>query len=160
MVAKRIKINRSATIMKDERKQNKHGDTMNTQTNMTHLDKSDSNPPKSNNVLAIDRTILANERTYQAWLRTGLTALATGLAVAKFLQNMMPLSVVFLFSTILIVFSIFAFGLAAWRYSDLHLKISDLDVDMIPVWIIKLTSLFLIGASVLAIVGLYVTLVE
>lgn len=42
-----------------------------------------SEPP----VDASRRTHLANERTYLAWLRSGLTALAVGLGVAKFIPD-------------------------------------------------------------------------
>lgn len=37
---------------------------------------------------AFRRTHLANERTYLAWLRSGLTAVAVGLGVAKFLPDL------------------------------------------------------------------------
>lgn len=37
---------------------------------------------------AFRRTHLANERTFLAWLRSGLTAVAVGLAVAKFLPDL------------------------------------------------------------------------
>jgi putative membrane protein len=37
---------------------------------------------------AFRRTHLANERTYLAWLRSGLTAVAVGLGVGKFLPDL------------------------------------------------------------------------
>lgn len=39
---------------------------------------------------ALDRTVLANERTYAAWLRTGIAALAAGLAIEKFMVQVLP----------------------------------------------------------------------
>jgi inner membrane protein YidH len=39
---------------------------------------------------ATRRTHLANERTYLAWLRSGLTSLAVGLGVAKFIPDFAP----------------------------------------------------------------------
>ena len=60
-------------------------------------------PEPDRNTLALDRTVLANERTYQAWLRTGLTALVSGLGVAKFLKDMMPLWMLVAVAMILIL---------------------------------------------------------
>jgi len=114
-------------------------------------------PVPDNNKLALDRTVLANERTYQAWLRTGLAALAAGLAVAKFLQDSMPLWMLLIMATILILFSILAFFLAAWRYSRLHISMAHLDVDSTPPWLVKTASMFLIGCSFLALAGVLIT---
>jgi inner membrane protein YidH len=44
-------------------------------------------PIPDHRVDATRRTYLANERTYLAWLRSGLTALAVGLGVAKFIPD-------------------------------------------------------------------------
>jgi putative membrane protein len=46
-----------------------------------------SDPIPDRRVDATRRTHLANERTYLAWLRSGLTALAVGLGVAKFIPD-------------------------------------------------------------------------
>ncbi|MGI9483419.1 MAG: YidH family protein, partial [Hyphomicrobiales bacterium] len=70
--------------------------------------------------LALDRTILANERTYAAWLRTGLCALAAGLAIEKFMIDVLPFWGIRMISVVLIVFSAVAFLLSAWRHA--HLK--------------------------------------
>jgi putative membrane protein len=48
---------------------------------------SEPEPIPDRRVDATRRTHLANERTYLAWLRSGLTALAVGLGVAKFLPD-------------------------------------------------------------------------
>lgn len=44
-------------------------------------------PASESEIDASRRTHLANERTYLAWLRSGLTALAVGLGIAKFLPD-------------------------------------------------------------------------
>lgn len=48
---------------------------------------SDPTPPPAQQIDATRRTSLANERTYLAWLRSGLTAVAVGLGIAKFLPD-------------------------------------------------------------------------
>ena len=106
------------------------------------------------NRLALDRTVLANERTYQAWLRTGLAALASGLGVARFLKDMLPLWMLLVVTSALILFSIVAFLLASWRYTHIHVRIQHLDIDAIPTWLVKMLSLLLIGCSILALFGL------
>lgn len=45
-------------------------------------------PQPERRIDAFRRTHLANERTYLAWLRSGLTAVAVGLGVAKFLPDL------------------------------------------------------------------------
>ena len=114
------------------------------------------NRKPDNNDLAIDRTILANERTYQAWVRTGLSSLAAGLGVAKFLQDFMLPWLLLILATFLIVFSIIAFLLAAWRYTHLHIRLVHLEVDATPTWMVKAISVLLISCSLLALLGLYV----
>jgi len=110
--------------------------------------------------MALDRTVLANERTFQAWIRTGLAALVSGLGVAKFLQDAMPLSVLLIVVTILILFSTLAFLLAAWRYSHLHLRIVHLDIEATPMWLAKSVSIVLASCSIIALLGLLVSLLD
>ncbi len=107
------------------------------------------------NTLALDRTVLANERTYAAWIRTGLTSLVTGLATARFLSDSMPLWSTHTIAAILILFSAIAFFLATWRYEHLHVEMAHLDVKMIPVAMVKLSSFVLIGCSFIALIGLW-----
>ena len=118
-----------------------------------------SSEPDANS-MALDRTILANERTFQAWLRTGLAALVSGLGVAKFLQDMMPLTVLLIVVSILILFSTLAFILAAWRYSHLHLRVVHLDIDMTPMWLVKTMSTVLAGCSIIALLGLLIAMID
>jgi len=114
-------------------------------------------PDPDGNTLALDRTVLANERTYQAWLRTGFAALATGLGVAKFLHESMPLWMLLTISSILILFSAAAFLAAAWRYSHLHVRMAHLDIDAMPPWMVKLISTLLMACSIIALCGLLLT---
>ncbi|MEC9482712.1 MAG: DUF202 domain-containing protein, partial [Halomonas sp.] len=39
--------------------------------------------------LASDRTVLASERTYASWIRTGCAALIAGLAVMRFMADVL-----------------------------------------------------------------------
>ncbi len=105
--------------------------------------------------LALDRTVLANERTYTAWIRTGLAALAAGLGIAKFMTYLLPLWGIRIIAAVLIVFSALAFLLAAWRYGHLHIKVSHLEVDAMPLAMIRCLSLFLTGCSIIALVFLW-----
>ncbi|VAX12763.1 hypothetical protein MNBD_GAMMA24-1753 [hydrothermal vent metagenome] len=107
------------------------------------------------NSLALDRTVLANERTYAAWIRTGLAALATGLGIAKFMSGSMPYWSIHIIASILIIFSAVAFFLAAWRYQHLHVGMAHLDVKMISMTMVKLSSFVLIVCSFIALIGLW-----
>lgn len=102
--------------------------------------------------LALDRTVLANERTYAAWIRTGLAALATGLAIAKFLVEVMPVWSIRVIAEVLIGFSAAAFVLAAWRYQHLHIKVSLLEVDVVPLALVRVLSFVLACCSVIAFI--------
>lgn len=106
-----------------------------------------------NNALALDRTVLANERTFQAWIRTGLSALAAGLGVAKFLQDSLPIWMLLVIAIILILLSVAAFLQASWRYSHLHIRMAELDVDATPLWLVNTISGLLSACSVLALLG-------
>ncbi len=118
----------------------------------------ETNKQPDSNTLALDRTVLANERTYQAWLRTGLSFLAAGIGVFKFLKTDMLLWTLTFLAAVLIVFSILAFIQAAWQYNHLHLKIAHLDVDLRPAWQINLLSLILVSASLLSFFSMFFSL--
>jgi len=104
--------------------------------------------------MALDATVLANERTFQSWIRTGLAALASGLGISKFFSDSLPLWMLLIIATVLIALSIGAFLLASWRYSNLHFKMQELDVDATPRWVVRLISFSLVGCSVLALGGI------
>ncbi len=109
-----------------------------------------------NNALALDRTVLANERTFQAWIRTGLSALAAGLGIAKFLQDAMPLWMLMIIAVVLILLSVAAFIQASWRYTHLHIRMAKLDVDATPLWLVKTISGLLSLCSLLALLGVFI----
>ena len=119
-----------------------------------------NNVNPDNTALAKDRTVLANERTFQAWIRTGLSALATGMGVAKFLKESMPLWMLLTITTILIGLSMLAFMQATWRYSHLHIRMADLEVQATPIWVVKLISLALIICALLALIGMYIEAIK
>jgi putative membrane protein len=102
--------------------------------------------------LALDRTVLANERTYAAWIRTGLAALASGLATVKFLDEILPVWSIRMIATVLIGFSAATFLLAAWRYQHVHIKVSRLELDVIPLFMIRIMSFVLATSSIIALI--------
>src|SRR5947209_17598165 len=67
--------------------------------------------------LASNRTALAAERTYSAWIRTGLFSLASGAGAKGALAGLMPAWVVLADSSALILFSIFCYLAAVWRFN-------------------------------------------
>lgn len=106
---------------------------------------------------AVDRTVLANERTYAAWIRTGLAALAAGIAIEKFLVDVMPTWSIRSIAIILILFSAIAFCLAAWRYTHLGIKLSRTEVKAVPSIVTTVASLTLTLCSLIAFIGLWLT---
>ena len=105
--------------------------------------------------LAEDRTVLANERTYTAWVRTGLAALASGVALEKFLTGTMPDWILRGIAVILILFSLCAFLLAIWHYMHLGLRLQKADIRKLPLRSLAVLTAALCLASLLALVGLY-----
>jgi len=104
---------------------------------------------------ALDRTVLANERTYTAWIRTGLASLAAGVAIEKFMVDALPDWTIRSIAIILIIYSVIAFIIAAWRYSHLGLKLVHIDVKSIPTVVMTGASVLLICCSLLALVGIW-----
>jgi len=112
--------------------------------------------PPDPNLLAIDRTMLANERTYQAWLRTGLASAAAGLAIFKLMRESIALWILLIVTSVLLLFSALFFLLAAWRYSHIHLRTAHLDIDSLPPGLAKFVSLLLAACSLLFLCGLLI----
>lgn len=112
---------------------------------------------ESRTQLAEDRTVLANERTYSAWVRTGLSALAGGVAFEKFLTGVMPDWIIRTISLILILFSLCAFVLAIWHYTHLGVKLQRADIRRLPIKSLILLTTALCAASLLALLGLYLS---
>jgi putative membrane protein len=115
----------------------------------------DPEDAEGSNNLALDRTVLANERTYTAWIRTGLTALAAGMAIVKFMADVIPHWGTLAIAVILIAFSGVAFFVAAWRYTHLGIKLGRVDVKRVPLTVTMGTSLILIACALIALVGIW-----
>ncbi len=105
--------------------------------------------------LALDRTALANERTYLAGLRTGLAIYAGGLGVMKFARVILPDHVPLMVASVLIVISAAIFVIAAWRYGNVRLRMSHLDVDAMPAWQAWGLSLFLFLCAVISLISIH-----
>jgi putative membrane protein len=105
---------------------------------------------------ALDRTALANERTCSAWIRTGLTALAAGFGVARFLGETMPEETVRVIASILLACAAAAFTFAAWRYRHLGVRLRRAHVPALPFSAVLLLNLLLAAAALLGLAGLWV----
>lgn len=108
-----------------------------------------------NNKHGEHNTVLANERTYSAWLRTGITALATGLGIERFLGGVIPDPVIRAISMSLLLFSIVAFALGAWRYVHVGGMLQTHRVFGAPAPLLMLISLLLAFSSLLAMIGVW-----
>jgi inner membrane protein YidH len=129
---------------------------------MTHLPDAPDDPPNppvdtagERTGYALDRTVLANERTYAAWIRTGLTALAAGVAIERFMTGMFPGWGVRSIAVILILVSAVAFFVAAWRYTHLGVRLGHADVKTVPAVLTTAASALLIACALIALVGLW-----
>jgi putative membrane protein len=103
--------------------------------------------------LASNRTALAAERTYSAWIRTGLFSLASGAGAKGVLAGLMPMWIVVADSSALIVFSIFCFCAAVWRFERSGATKPDPDVPRIDARILVAMSAFLSIVSLAALWG-------
>jgi|APTNR8051073442_1049403.scaffolds.fasta_scaffold01039_14 putative membrane protein len=100
---------------------------------------------------AEERTILASERTYAAWMRTGLTALVSGLAVVRFMREILAEWALLPVAAALLLFSLFSFAAAGWRYVHMGRRLADAEMPRVS------TALLLAATTVLAL-GTLVTL--
>ena len=103
--------------------------------------------------LASNRTALAAERTYSAWIRTGLFSLASGAGAKGVLAGLMPMWIVIADSSALIVFSIFCFCAAVWRFNWSGATRPGPDVPRIDARILLAMSAFLSIVSLAALWG-------
>jgi putative membrane protein len=113
-------------------------------------------PDRERTGYALDRTVLANERTYAAWIRTGLTALAAGIAVEKFMADVIPAWGIRAIAMILIAVAAVAFYLAGWRYTHLGVRLGAADVKAVPTAVTTVVSAILILCALLALAGLWI----
>jgi len=105
--------------------------------------------------LASNRTALAAERTYSAWIRTGLFALASGAGAKVALAGLMPPVVIMADSSALVIFSIFCFCAAVWRYKHSGATRPGPDVARIDARILLAMSVFLSAVSLVALFGIW-----
>lgn len=105
--------------------------------------------------LASNRTALAAERTYSAWIRTGLFALASGAGAKGLLTGLMPAWIVLADSSALILFSIFCYLAAIWRFNNSGAARPNPDVPRIDARILIVMSGFLSVASLAALLGIW-----
>lgn len=103
--------------------------------------------------LASNRTALAAERTYSAWIRTGLFSLASGAGAKGVLTGLMPAWIVIADSSALIVFSIFCYYAAVWRFRNSGAVRPNPDVPQIDARILVAMSAFLSAVSLAALIG-------
>lgn len=102
-------------------------------------------------------SVLANERTFAAWTRTGLTALVTGLGVAKFLHGVLPERFILIIAMILFSCSAAFFTLAAWRYSHVGNRMKTTRVAGASTFILITLASLLGTVAVAAAVGIWLT---
>ncbi|NGX58699.1 MAG: hypothetical protein K940chlam3_01607 [Chlamydiae bacterium] len=100
-------------------------------------------------------SVLANERTYAAWTRTGLTALVTGLGVAKFLHGVLPEWMIPIIAMILFFCSASFFTLAAWRYSHVGIRMRTTKVAGASTFILLILTVLLGLISLASAIGIW-----
>jgi putative membrane protein len=105
--------------------------------------------------LASDRTVLASERTYASWLRTGCAALIAGLAVMRFMADVLNDWETRVITFLLIVFSIFCFMIATWRLRQLQKWLPYSEIPHLPFPMSVGLSAMLSVASLFALFALW-----
>ena len=105
--------------------------------------------------LASNRTTLAAERTYSAWIRTGLFALASGAGAKGVLTGLLPAWIVQADSSALILFSVFCYLAAVWRFNHSGASRPNPDVPRIDARILVVMSGFLSVVSIAALIGIW-----
>ncbi len=106
--------------------------------------------------LAADRTILAAERTYASWMRTGLFSLASGVGARALLTGVLPEWLIQIDATMLVLFSVFCFAAAIWRYLNPGPPPPAPNVRRIPGSLLLVVNVFLALVSIAALVGIWV----
>ena len=114
-----------------------------------------SSPDEARTEFATERTVLAAERTYAAWIRTGLTSLAAGLGTEKLMVDLMPGWSIRIVAVVLILFSSFSFGLAAWRYAGLEEALRQVETPILHPRVLWLSSSFLVMISPFSLLSLW-----
>jgi putative membrane protein len=102
--------------------------------------------------LAQERTVLASERTFSAWLRTGLTAMATGIGIARLLDAPEMLIITSVLGTILILIGGGIYVSALWRYFKEYRRLKEKNVDVTSIWLMSALVAGLLLTVILALV--------
>lgn len=102
---------------------------------------------------AEERTILANERTYAAWVRTGLTAVVSGLAVLRFMRELLAEWALLPVAVALMLFGCFSFAAAAWRYVHMGRRLTKAEMP-------RVSSALVLAATTVLAAGTLITLVS
>ncbi|MFC3292935.1 YidH family protein [Modicisalibacter luteus] len=105
--------------------------------------------------LASDRTVLASERTYASWLRTGCAALIAGLAVMRFMADVLNDWETQVITFLLVTFSIFCFVIATWRLRQLQKYLPRSEIPHLPFSMSAGMSAMLTLASLFALFALW-----
>ena len=105
--------------------------------------------------LASNRTALAAERTYSAWIRTGLFSLASGAGAKGVLTGLIPAWIITADSSALIMFSIFCYFAAVWRFINSGASRPRPDVPRMDARILIVMSGFLSLVSLAALAGIW-----
>ena len=118
------------------------------------MDKQLTESPKTD--WALERTRLAKERTLAAWLRTGLTIIAAGFAIAKFIQSDEPLWITRSIGILFILLGGATFGLAFYNYYDLVQKFRKIGQHTPMIWMMGLLTVSLMLGAVAALVLVFI----
>jgi putative membrane protein len=105
--------------------------------------------------LAPNRTALAAERTYSAWVRTGLLSLASGAGAKGVLAGLMRAWMILADSTALILFNIFCYLAAIWRFDNSGAARPSPEVPRIDARILLAMSSFMSIVSAIALLGIW-----
>ncbi len=101
-------------------------------------------------------SVLANERTYAAWVRTGLTTLATGLVVAKFLNGVLPEKLIPVIAFLLFFCSFSFFTIATWRYSHVGTRLPAVRIAGASTRILFILTLILGIVTIAIVIGMLI----
>ncbi|SDB25016.1 putative membrane protein [Desulfonatronum thiosulfatophilum] len=104
---------------------------------------------------AQQRTLLAKERTFMAWGRTGISAMAAGLAIARFLGSVDSAWIARTLGAVLIVTGGIIFGVGFFSYRKALKKLSAVGVRGAPLWIIGAITFGLMFSSALALLLIF-----
>jgi putative membrane protein len=98
---------------------------------------------------------LAAERTCSAWIRTGLFSFASGAGAKSVLAGLMPAWVILADSSALMIFSIFCYLVAVWRFNHAAAFRANADMPRIDGRILIAMSGFLSAVSAVALAGVW-----